>query len=147
LIRPADLLPELRAWNDGRGISPLTYVFCMARSDTATAYLDLFWPEFVVFEEYVFRAGFEEAGVRDWQSSQNNSRRNVEAATNYLDIGSLFQNSNELKSATIEDRAKLIRATLADIYTVKLERDFPDRLFHIELIDTVDDLALTFYQA
>lgn len=139
-------MPELRAWNDGQGISPLDYVFSCARSDTATAYIDLFWPEFVVFEDCVLRAGFKEDGVRAWQATKGSTRRHVEAATNCLDIGSLFRNSAEEQSELIYDRALLVRATLVETYTAKLERDFPERIFHVELLDD-DEVALTFYQA
>ena len=146
MSKPVDLLPELRNWNDGRGISPLDYLFCFARSDIAIAYIDLFWPEFVVFEEYVFRAGFDEDHVRSWQQVEKITRRNVEAAVNYIDISDLFKNSSEERSDLLHAREELMRSTLAEIYAAKLRRDFPDRSFEVSLDGDDEELALTFYQ-
>ena len=145
-MKPVDLLPDLGAWNEGRGISPLDYLFCLARSDTTTACIDLFWPEFVTFEDYVFRAGFEEKAVRAWQRVAGITRRNIEAATNFLDVGSLFRNASDDRGDLVEARARLIGSTLVETYTAKLVRDFPERSFHVELLDDEDDLALVFYQ-
>ena len=143
---PAELLPHLTAWNNGRGISLLDYLFCFAQSDMAIAYAELFWPKFVAFEEYIFRAGFEEAHVRSWQGQQDVSRKNIEAAINYIDVRSLFRKSSEEQAELVDKRCKFIRSTLAEIYQVKLLRDFPNHCFEINVESDVEDVSLTFFQ-
>ena len=72
------------------GISPLDYLCSVARPDVAVAYIDLFWPRFVVFNEYVFREGFDEDNVRSWEGVEKVKRRNIKAAVNYLVVGFFF---------------------------------------------------------
>jgi hypothetical protein len=143
-----DVLPELGTWNNGRGIEPLDYFFCVAASLSAVASIDLFWPKFVEFDGYVLRQSFSQDNLRAWESSPSgHDRAHTERAVNFLDIGSLFQNSGEPDSEQLNARIDLMRRTLAEIYRVKLARDFPHRRFQVVLIDDEDDCALTFSQA
>jgi hypothetical protein len=142
-----DVLPELSAWNDGRGISPLDYLFCTAQSLATVACIDLFWPKFVEFEGYVLHEGFDENVLRNWEGSEHGHDRGAtERAVNFLDVGSLFQNSGEIDSDMLDARIDLLLKTLADVYEAKLRRDFPTRRFRLVLIDDEDDRALTFCQ-
>jgi hypothetical protein len=142
------VLPELGEWNEGRGIEPLDYLFCVAESRSTVASIDLFWPKFVEFEGYVLRQGFDEKNLRSWEKSPSGQdRAHSERAVNFLDIGSLFQNSGEPKGQELDARIDLVRRTLAEIYTVKLAHDFPNKHFRVVLIDDDDDCALTFCQA
>jgi hypothetical protein len=142
----SDLLPELRAWNDGRGITPVDYVFCVARSDIAASFIDLFWPRFVEFEGYVLREGFDEDNLRRWEAAASVTKQNIETAINFLDVGCLFSNSGEPKSELLDARIELVRTAIAEMYTAKLARDYPDRKFKVALIDDEDDCAVSFYQ-
>ena len=44
----ARLIPELAAWNDGRGIDIKSWLGCIGRFDRCVAYTTLFWPAFTV---------------------------------------------------------------------------------------------------
>jgi hypothetical protein len=142
----SDLLPELQAWNEGRGIGPLDYVFSVARPDVTVALVELFWPPFVEFEGYVLREGFDEEILRSWEARPGIKRENIEAAINFLDVGLLFANSKEAESALLDARMAFVRATLSETYTAKLARDFPDNHFEVVLIDDEDDFAISFFQ-
>jgi hypothetical protein len=143
-----DVLPELGEWNGGRGIKPLDYFFCVATSPSTVASIELFWPKFVEFEGYVLREGFNEDNLRSWERSPSgHDHALTERAVNFLDIGTLFQNSGEPPSEQLDARIELLRRTLADIYAVKLAHDFPLRRFRVVFIDDENDCALTFCQA
>jgi hypothetical protein len=143
----SDLLPELRAWNDGAGIQPLDWVYCIARSDEAVAYTALFWPRFVEFDGYVLREGFDPQNLRDWEAQRHIDRQQIELAMNLLDVGGLFHNSKEPATAMLEARTVWVLDTLAEIYATKLMRDFPTKRFEISRLDDENDCAISFCQA
>ena len=143
----SELLPELRAWNDGTGIQPLDWVYCIARSDEAVAYTALFWPKFVEFNGYILRDGFNIDNLRSWESQQHVGRQQIELAVNLLDVGFLFYNSKEPGTAMLEARTIWMLDTLADIYATKLQRDFPSKRFEVSRLDDENDCAISFCQA
>jgi len=89
MIDARALLPELQAWNEGRGIAALDWLWIDAKSDAAIAYAELFWPRFVVEGDCVFRAGFSPEHLAGWRKG-GTPRRQIEAAVNYLPLGDLF---------------------------------------------------------
>jgi hypothetical protein len=56
--------PQLQDWNEGKGIDPLDWAGCTGNLQLAIAYSVLFWPKFMVFENYVFRPGVSEESIR-----------------------------------------------------------------------------------
>lgn len=140
-----DLLPELRDWNSGEGITPLDYVYSIATSDSALAYSDLFWPRFVEFEGYILRDGFNLENLRSWEKQDGPTRRNIEAAVNYLGIGDLF--ANEENTELLYRRVVRLGDVLSQMYTAKLRQDFPNRQFEVSLLVDEHEYALTFFQS
>jgi hypothetical protein len=59
-------------------------------------------------------------------------------------IGDLF--INEEGSELLEQRIAYLGQTVAEIYTAKLARDFPERRFIVSIIDEEDEYAVTFCQ-
>ncbi len=141
---PTDLLPELTAWDHGKGVDPLSYLYTIAKSDAAVVYSSLFWPTFVVFDGYVIRDDVSVQLVRDWKKGSAATRQQVEAAVNYLGIGDLFM--NEEPSELLEQRIAFLGQAVAEIYKAKLARDFPERRFIVSVIDEEDEYAVTFCQ-
>lgn len=57
-VNPDDLLPELRGWNDGHGISIEAWLSDAGNFKLAIAFGELFWPPFVEHDGCVlFAAG------------------------------------------------------------------------------------------
>ena len=56
---PADMLPELAEWNNGKGIDLESWVGCSGNFRLAIGYAAIFWPRFVLFEDYILREGFQ----------------------------------------------------------------------------------------
>lgn len=42
----ADLIPETREWNEGRGIDLESWIGCVGSFEHAIAYGEIFWPDF-----------------------------------------------------------------------------------------------------
>jgi len=139
-----DLLPDLREWNDGRGIKPEDWLCGIARSDQAVAFTALFWPTIVVHEGYVLRQDFSEENLRNGEAN-GYARAQIEAALNYNSLETFFQDGGEIE-AVAEERARYICGVMVDMLDAKLRRDLPDRRCKVEFLDNEDDFAVTFWQ-
>ena len=140
------LIPELRQWNDGRGIAPDDWIGCVGTYELAIGYSLIFWPSFVVFESYVFRDGFLESSVRGFEQATNGNRAAVEAVMNHLHIADIHCNIADVD----EGQLRFLGRALKGIYEVKLRSDFPDRRFIVSFNDdpglVATDYELTFWQ-
>jgi hypothetical protein len=147
-MNASDLLPELKDWNGGRGITPEDWLYCgMVSSELTTAISVLFWPTFQAFEGYVLREGFSLKHVRDWERVDGSTRKMVEATVNTLHIDDLF--SRETWTPLVEARAARLGQILTRIYVLKLASDFPERRFEVEIFDGSQpggDISLSFWQ-
>ena len=72
------LIPELQAWNDGKGIDVVSWIRCLGRFDHAVGYSQLFWPEFTIHDECIMFADFTVESYETWM--KNRGRRSVEKA-------------------------------------------------------------------
>ena len=143
------LLPELAAWNDGCGISPLDRLKTFVRSDHAVTYAQLVWPAFVEHEEYVFRRGFSVQTLREWERTPGLERWQIEAMLNTVHLDDLLF-VNEEWSLLVEQRAVYLGKMLSETYAAKLAHDFPYRKFIVEACDGSrsenDQISLSFCQ-
>jgi hypothetical protein len=140
----ADLLPALREWNDGAGISPEDWIFIEGRADHALGFCSMFWPEFVEFEGYVLRAPLDVARLRGWESA-GHPKEALETAMNAFFFDDMFpddQTEESLKSAQSERLATI----MSDMLSAKLKRDFPERSFSTFVLEG-DDSGVSFHQA
>src|SRR4051812_23929748 len=87
----SELLPDLRKWNEGAGISPEEWISIEGRADHAVGFCSLFWPEFVQFEGYVLRAPLDIDRLRDWERA-GHTRQQIEVAMNALLFDYRFPN-------------------------------------------------------
>ena len=146
---PESMLGELNAWNNGKGIDLEGWVACVGNFKLAVGYLSVFWPEFVIFEDYVLRKNFEVSSLRGFESQKDSTRKSVECVMNHLHIADLqFYGCEDLS----KDKAILLGEKLKEMYQVKLACDFPDRECLVEFFQPQDseDLIgyeLTFWQA
>jgi hypothetical protein len=142
----AKLIPELKAWNNGDGISVESWIGCSGNFQLAIGYSTLFWPSFVEFEGYVFREGFSVDSLRAWEQC-GTDRRAIEAVMNHLHLADThYPGCPDID----RDRLAYLGRTLRDIYTAKLAWQFPGRSFTVSFDDSdcVDliDYQFTFFQ-
>ncbi|NMN07506.1 MULTISPECIES: hypothetical protein [unclassified Novosphingobium] len=139
-----DLLPDLQAWNDGRGVKPEDWLCAIARSDQAVAFTALFWPKIIVYKDYVLRHDFSVEKLRNSETG-GHTRAQIEAALNYNSLEAFFRGGNEIE-AIAQERARYVCKIMVDMLDAKLRRDFPARRCKVEFVDNEDDFAVTFWQ-
>jgi hypothetical protein len=143
---PSTLIAELAAWNDGEGVDAEDWIGMVGNYDLAIGYSQVFWPQFVRFEDYVFRRDFGTEAVRNWERPLKGNRSAVEAMLNHVHISDIHCNIMEVSEAQL----RYLGRTLKAIYEVKLRADFPDLDFAVDFNDEPDldlvDYQITFYQ-
>jgi hypothetical protein len=119
------LIPELPHWNNGRGIDVDAWIGCIGRHDHAIGYSRVFWPDFVLHEGHLLRAGFDVDSYRGFAAT-GRGRQAVEAVMNHEHLVDIFMGfANEGIDPTREQILYLGRM-LEEMWTAKLQRDFPD---------------------
>jgi hypothetical protein len=143
----ADLVPETRPWNDGKGIDLLSWLSCVGSYNHAIAYGELFWPDFVEHEGCVFLAGFSEDSYRGFMDQTKGNKKAVEAVMNHRHILDLFPADYSTAS---KDQIAYLGRLLREIWETKLRRDFPARKFVVsfpeESLEDLLDFEVTFFQ-
>ena len=140
------LLPELRMWNNGDGISAQGWIGCIGTYPLAIGYSLVFWPRFVRFEQYVLREGFSEAALRGFEGQAGSSRASVEWVMNHVHLADIHCNAE----SPTEAQLRYLGRVLTEIHAVKLSADFPDLRFEVEFNDEPGldpiDYQLSFWQ-
>ena len=142
----ADLVAESREWNKGRGITLESWIGYVGNFEHAIGYGELFWPEFTEYDGCVLFAGFSEKSYRGFMQQTGGNRQAVEAVMNHRHILDLF--CGPALQPTREQLVYLGRL-LKEMWTAKLQRDFPGRRIAISFPDEpCDDLdyEITFFQ-
>lgn len=142
------LIPELKDWNNGKGIDVESWIGCVGDFQKAIGYSTVFWPAFAEVEGCIVREGVTSKNVLDWLEQCKGDRAGVEATINHLHLQDLHH--ADCEDVTPERLAYLGRL-LKEIYECKLKRDFPEKAFVVEFYepDDKDDLlgyVLTFHQ-
>jgi hypothetical protein len=144
MANDAELVPELSAWNDGRGISLADWVCIEGRSDHALGYCAMVWPDLVEFEGYVLRSPINIARLRAWEAA-GHARSQIETVMNAYLFDSIFP-SEVAESALKDARQERLAAIMADMLAAKLARSFPDRRFSVFVLDEGGDFGVSFHQ-
>ena len=119
-----ELIPDLRKWNDGRGISVEDWVQLVGNFEHAIAYSTLFWPEFQLHDGCVFFAGLDEANYQKWLKTTNGNKTSVQAVMNHRHILDLFPYA---EPEPTQEQIIFLGRKLKDMWQTKLNRDFPDQ--------------------
>jgi hypothetical protein len=143
----ADLIPETREWNGGRGIDLEAWIGCVGNFEHAIGYGELFWPEFAEQDGCVFFAGFSKESHRGFIQQTGGDRQAVEAVMNHRHILDLFC-CPELEPT--REQVVYLGRLLKEMWTAKLQRDFPGRRFVVafpeERSENLLDYEITFFQ-
>lgn len=141
------LIPELKDWNNGKGIDPESWVGCLGNYRLAIGYSLIFWPEFVRFEQYILRKGFSVDALRGFEKQPNNDRHSTEAVMNHIHLDSIQHLGCEDAS---EERFIYLGQVLKQIYETKLKTAFPELSFTVVFDDSagqkLTDYQITFFQ-
>ena len=144
MVSESDLIPDAKLWNEGRGIDLESWIAMNGNYDLAVGYSLLFWPEFVVIDDYVLRQGSTEANLREWEK-RGGDRKGIEAVINHIHIADIHYGAS-VSETQLRHLGRVLRA----IYQQKLAADFPKRAFEVHFndepgLDSID-YELTFFQ-
>ena len=142
------LIPELKQWNNGKGIDIEAWIGCVGDFQKAIGYSVIFWPRFAEVEGCIVREGTPRESVLQWLAHCGGDRRGVEAVINHLHLQDLHHAHCEDVTA---ERLAYLGRVLKEIHECKLRRDFPGRSFVVTFDEPEDkshlvDYILSFYQ-
>ena len=145
---PSDMLAELSAWNNGKGIDLESWISCSGNFRLAVGYSTIFWPRFVLFEDYMLGEGFHVDSLRGFEQQCQGDRRRIEAVMNHLHIADIQYHGCE---DITEERIVYIGRILKEIYEAKLQWQFPDRPCEVSFYEPDEreklrDFEITFWQ-
>jgi hypothetical protein len=142
-----ELIPELSQWNNGHGIGVQGWLSAMGTYDLTIAFSNLFWPEFFVYDDCIFREDISKKNYLEWRNSTNGNKTAIESVLNHLHIIDLFPNVDT--TVTI-DQIVFIGKKLKDMWQAKLNLDFPDRKITVVFDeinhDDIEGYEITFFQ-
>ncbi|WP_425146657.1 hypothetical protein [Deinococcus sp.] len=142
----AALFPELRDWNEGKGITVSDWMNTIGNIPAAIAYSTLFWPEFVEYESCIFWSNFSPNSFDAWMKMLNGNKTRVEAVINHRHITDFFLNAEEKPSL---EQIEYLGELLRKIWTLKLQNDFPLSDVRVEFYwndrEATDDAQITVY--
>lgn len=136
-----DLITDLKNY----GPSADGWLFNFGNFNLAVGYTLVFWPKFVVIDDYVLRHGSTKESFLRFLEATKGDPVATQIVMNHVHISDLhFKEINEMQ-------ARYLGRTLRAIYQAKLKVDFPDRTFVVTFNDEPGlDLLhyeLTFWQA
>jgi hypothetical protein len=140
---PASLVSELSTWNEGKGIGLESWIECVGDFKLAVGYSTLFWPKFVLFEDYILREGFSLESLRGFEKGRSDNQSPIEWVMNHLHIAHIHYNDRENIS---EDKIVFLGNTLKEIYEMKLRSQFPDRPCVVDFYQPEDRTKLIEFQ-
>jgi hypothetical protein len=143
-----EIVPELKDWNNGKGIDIESWIGCIGDFQKAIGYSAMFWPEFKEVNGCVVNANASEKIINDWIKKSPENPKAVEPVMNHLHIADLHYEDRE--NVSVKALAYLGNV-LKEIYQCKLQRDFPDKTFVVEFTKPEDEndiigYEMTFYQ-
>lgn len=138
-------MPE---WNNGKGIDLDGWAQCTASSWSLIGASRVLWPDFVLFDDCVFRDHVpDKANYRDWMVRTGGDRTGVEAVLNHLHVSDAFQTKSP---GSLEGQVRYIGGVMVAMLRAKLAQEFPDRIFEVSWdCDRNPDMAMwsvTFFQ-
>jgi hypothetical protein len=139
-----DLIPELKEWNNGRSVDPKYYIAAIGNYEHAIAHGRLFWPDFTEHDDCIFFSdSFTEDNYQNWMKSSDNDKDAVQRVMNHQHISDMFPNIDPE-----ENQIVYLGRLLKEIWQTKLNQEFPEHNFIVELIDDdeyFDELQITIY--
>ena|SRR5204863_5342139 len=118
------LVPELPYWNNGGGIDVDGWINAVGRHDHAIGYSRVFWPEFVLHEGHLLRAGFSPDSYRGFVVT-GRDRQAVELVMNHEHLFDIFMTAVNQGVPPTREQILYLGRILKEMWTARLQRDFP----------------------
>ena len=140
---PDSMKAELAAWNSGAGIDLESWVGCEGNFRLAVGYASIFWPSFVEVDGFILREGYSPEALRGFRQREGADRAGVESVMNHWHLDGIQYVG--CPDAT-PDKLLHLGRTLEQIYTAKLQWQFPERPCRVSLYVPDNPLLLDQYE-
>ncbi|MGJ8641713.1 MAG: hypothetical protein ACSHYA_20150 [Opitutaceae bacterium] len=140
---PADMKAELSKWNNGDGIDLENWVSCEGNFSLAVGYAEIFWPEFVLYKDYILRKGFSVDSLEGFEKQCGENRHAIESVMNHLHIADIQHFG--CKDAS-KEKIKRLGNILKEIYEAKLQYEFPEHPCEVSFHQPEDEGELIEYE-
>jgi hypothetical protein len=143
-------LKEFYSEQDNRNFNVLDFVGAYGSPLLALAYAKLFWADFVEFKEMIFLSdNLSDDGKEKIEELLNNDYKNqvIEKSFNLIEVPSDIFGKNA--GDTYDEEDYQLAKILKQIWTCKLEIDFPTKEFQIEILspeETGGEVGIIFFQ-
>lgn len=146
---PDSMKEELGKWNNGQGIDLESWVGATGNFGLAVGYASIFWPDFVEFEGYVLRKGFNLESLRGFEEQSESNFKATEWVMNHIHLDGIQYLGCEDISI---DKLTLLGNVLKEIHQAKLKWLFPTKECKVELYipenkEDFTNYQLSFWQA
>lgn len=122
-----EMIPDLKEWDDGKGVDWYVWLGSIADFKHAIAYSQVFWPSFIEYKNCIFlKHNFTVASYNKWVKLLKNDLTAVEKLINHEHILDVFNNPNLPVS---EKQLEFMGELLVEMWSCKLKKDFSDRRF------------------
>lgn len=146
------LIPALAGYFKPGPADPEDFAFYESSIEVALGFSNLFWPNFYLYEDMVFRDVAPEidevdaANIRSWLTQYDGDKSRVEAMLNHSHLIDLFR----MRQRPGDDpQISYLATVIVEMWAAKLRQDFPDRSFEVELDRGAHETwnwEITFYQ-
>ncbi len=135
------LIPEMKDWNNGKGIDIDSWIRCMANHKVLVGCSRILWPSFIEHDGCILLGGsVDEARYQGFLKSAKGDRRVAEATMNHLHVLHLF--ATELPTREL---VLYVGRLMKEIWQAKVRHDFPNRSVTV-FFPEEDDLELDEYE-
>jgi len=144
------LIPEMRTWNNGKGIDIDSWIQCMANHKILVGCSRILWPSFVEHDDCILLGGSvggsaDKATYEAFLKQANGDKKTVETTMNHVHVLHLF--ATELPTREL---VLYVGRLMKQIWQVKLGHEFPGRRITVSFPDEDDlellDYEITFFQ-
>ena len=140
------LVPEMKGWNNGKGIDIDSWIQCMANHKVLVGCSRILWPSFIEHDGCILLGdSVDEANYQAFLKSAVGNKKTVEATMNHQHVLHLF--ATELPT---RDLVLYVGRLMRQIWQVKLAHDFPGREITVSFPEEDDleliDYEITFFQ-
>jgi hypothetical protein len=143
---PASFVSELSAWKNGGDPIDFTdlksWLGSNGNLNLAIGYSTIFWPKFILFEDYIFREECPVESVRAFEAQSQGNKSSVEWVLNHIHITDIHFSDED----ATEDKVVFLGRKLKEIWEVKLQWQFPDRPCEVEFIEPENRSNLVEFQ-
>ena len=145
----ADLIPELKAWNNGEGIDIDQWIACEGDHKHLIGSARILWPDFVEHDGCILRESgtVDNENYRAFLTQTGGDKTRVEAVMNHQHIVDLFSRSH--RESPTQEVVLYLGRLMKEIWQIKLNHDLPERKITVNFSEEPKDpieYQITFFQ-